>query len=258
MAVDVVVVNYRTPDLLADFIDSYERSAFEGCTLTVVDVTPVSESETALVMERDSVDSYIYLPDNCGYGRACNLGAEYGVNNAILLANSDTLLTPQLAECHVALLAHDDWGILGPRQVNEQNVLTAAGIFGDNRDPRHRGWREHDFGQYADVRDDAVTVSGSLYMIKRAVWDQLTTCLLFQEIAPDEPGAFLPTRHYYDETWCSYHARAHGWKCVYYGPAKMTHLWHASSPKGGAVDQQMPVAQRKFREACAHHGIECD
>ena len=40
MGVDVVVVNYKTPELLYDFVRSYEENWFPGCNLIVVDVQP--------------------------------------------------------------------------------------------------------------------------------------------------------------------------------------------------------------------------
>lgn len=255
MAVDVVVVNYRTPHLLRDFCASYEQHAFPGCTLTIVDVDPRTEATSYL---HDTFhEAVLPLGENHGYAYACNRGAHRGRNDVILLANSDTLLSDGLHECHAALMAHDDWGILGPRQVDASNRITAGGIFGTSEKPAPRGWLRPDTGQYADVRDDAVTIPGSLFFIKRSVWNLLTRCDLFQQVNPGALGAFLETKLYYEETFCAYHARAHGYRCVYYGPVQMVHLYHQSigSDPDGWGENQFQLSQKLFYDACQVHDI---
>ena len=252
MALDVVVVNYRTPDLWRDFISSYERERWQGCTLTVVDVDPVGPLFTL----PEVVDQQIVIDSNCGYGRACNEGAAVGTNEAILLANPDTLLRG-VQECFDVLMEHEAWGVLGPRQVDEEGLITAGGVAGHPCSPVQRSWREPDRGQCTDVVS-VVTVSGALYFIKRNLWQALTNCPTFQSVQPGAKGAFLETTHYYEETWCSYHARHHGYECVFYGAVTMTHHWHRASPHGGWADQQFGISQARFREACSAHSIECD
>lgn len=234
MALDVVVVNYNTDDLLDGFVQSFNANCWPGCTLEIIHTTH----------------------DNIGYARACNKGAAKGTNDAILLANADTLLTGGLRACYEALMSREDWGILGPRQVNERHQITAGGIFGTEYSIGQRGWNEVDNGQYSDIREDAKSVSGSLYFIKRKVWQELTDCQYMQEAYPGIEGAFIPTKHYFEETNCSYHARAHGYKVVYYGPVQMIHYWHKASPHGGWADQQVETSKRMMREFLDSHGIE--
>jgi GT2 family glycosyltransferase len=256
MAVDVVVTNHKTPDLLADFCRSYEAHQFGECTLTVVDVTLDSPYPSQIAQNFGA--DFISFPDNVGYGTACNAGAEKRVNDVILLANADTVLSAGLKECYEELIAHEDWGVLGPRQVDEHNRITAAGIFGTETSLGLRGWLEVDVGRYTDVREDAKSVSGSLYFIKRSIWQELTDCEFFQNSFPGARGAFLPTSHYYDETGCSYHVRAHGYKVVYYGRVKMLHLWHRASEHGGWADRQMEASRTLMRDFLHSHSIVCE
>jgi GT2 family glycosyltransferase len=257
MACDVVVVNYKTPDLLDDFCASYESHKFEGCTLTVVDVTLDSPYPGQTAERYDA--EFISFADNVGYGRACNEGAAGGVNDVILLANADTRLSAGFRDCYDALAGIDHWGVLGPRQVDADGLITAGGIMGPDRSPSQRGWQHSgNSPELKTVRDDVISVSGALYFIKRKVWGELTTCELFQDMQPDSVGAFLETQHYFEEMWCSLHARAHGYKCVYYGPVVMTHLWHKASPHGGFADQHFARSQEMHRRMCAHHGIESE
>lgn len=252
---DVVVVDYHTPDLLREFIDSYDRFAPPGATLTIVMVDYGREDEQSTGSVRT-----IWIADNCGYAHACNVGAEGGTNDVVLLANADTLLTEGLTECCEALMAHEDWGVLGPRQVDENGRITCGGIFGTDESISQRGWQEFDHGQYSSVRDDAKSVSGSLYFVKRKVWQELTDCPVMQEFQPDSQGAFIHTPHYYEETCCSYHARAHGYKIVFYGPVQMIHYWHKAHQIGSWADQPTTVegSKQMMREFCALHSIQCE
>lgn len=80
-------------------------------------------------------------------------------------------------------------------------------------------------------------------------------CELMQLAAPDTEGAFLPTRHYFEETYCSEHARAHGWDVMYAGTVNMIHEWHRSSPQGSLGQDIWDESEAMFLRALAMHGI---
>lgn len=257
MAIDIVVVNYHTPNDLELFLDSLNRHPPKcPATLTVIDV----EVEP-LVQEfawAGGAGAAIGVANNIGYARACNYGASRGTHDIIALFNADVAVTAGAIDaCHDELANNDNWGVLGPRQIDHNRRIRHAGIFGTHTNPSHRGWHEPDRGQHADVRS-AVTVSGSAYFVKRRVWNELTRCPLYRDIAPDAQGALLPTHHYYEETWCSYHAWAHGYSVIYLGTTTIIHKWHQASPVGGWAEQQMPASRDYFRSACDHHGIPRD
>lgn len=254
---DLVVVNYHTPDDLRFFMQSLrEHPPSAPWNVTVVDVDVVASEEC--YPWGDGEGATLGVSGNIGYARACNLAAARGTDEIIALFNADVEITPgSLDACADALAAHHDWAILGPCQVDTRNRFRHAGIFGTPACPKHRGWNEVNRGQYGDVRK-AVTVSGSAFFVKRKVWSELTDCPSFQEVAPEAEGAFLPTPHYYEETWAAYHARAHGHQVVYFGAATMIHKWHRASRVGGWADRQMPVSRAMFRKACDRHGIVHD
>ena len=261
MAVDVVVVNYKTPDLLRDFVESYEKysgavNTGAGCHLYIIDIQP--DDPDGWLPGLYPNYTYVATEENLGYARGCNLGASLGENDVILLANADTALSEGFQECYEELISHEDWGVLGPRQVDTHNRITAGGIFGTETSIGQRGWQETDWGQYSDVREDAMSASGSLYFIKRALWDELTTCEFMQAAYPGIEGAFIPTPHYYEETCCSYHARNHGYKIVFYGPVQMIHHWHAASEHGGWADQQVQTSKTMMRQFLGSHSIVCE
>lgn len=257
MALDIIVVNYHTPNDLRRFLASLDRHP-PSCeaSLTVVDVDV--DATTTSIPWPGGTGAHLGVVGNIGYARSCNFGASRRSHNVIALFNADVELTAgALDACHNALIENDDWAILGPRQVDQRKRIRHAGIFGTHTKPAHRGWQETDRGQYTDIQD-AVTVSGSAYFIKRSVWNELTECPLYRAIAPDAQGAFLPTAHYYEETWCSYHAWAHGHRVIYFGSTTIIHKWHQASPVGGWAERQLPLSREYFRSACDLHAIPRD
>jgi GT2 family glycosyltransferase len=258
---DLVVVNYRTPGDLADFLASVVDAAIGvDFGLTVANVDPADGDRRVVKDWTRKLDlGYVEFKDNVGYATAINRGVARGEREVVVALNADVRIrTGVIDACHQALMGNDDWGVLGPRQVDSEGRFTHAGIFGTRSAPRHRGWKERDDGRlYRDVMD-AVTVSGSAYFAKRAVWDELAACPTYKEVAPNAEGAFLPTQHYYEETWASYHAASHGYRVMYYGFETLVHEWHRASTIGGHADQQMTASRERFRRACDVHGIEHD
>lgn len=260
--IDSVVVNYKTAADLAAFLHSYAEHPPEQGTLWVANVCPTTadlEVVRRAQAEGLKLEHRVYEA-NVGYARASNeLGAQ-GSSDVVAVFNADVILKAQaLDTCAGMLMSQPRWGVLGPRQVDDHNRLTAGGIFGTSEQPQMRGWREHDTGQYNDIRDDAVTVSGAAMFIRRSVWNHLTNCETYREIAPDALGPLLPTQHYYEETFCCYHARHHEYRCVYLGTVGIVHRWHTSHPQGSEVDRVvMPSSRAYFRAACDRHSIGHD
>lgn len=262
--VDVIVINYRTPGDMQRFIDSYEHWGWDSGVEThlwLVNVDPTKDDTRVVrgalrhLHDANGLEHY----SNVGFAAAVNDAAARGNRETIAIFNADVELTPgALANCSQALQTNPDWGVLGPCQVDAiGGRITHAGIFGTPDAPQHRGWQKQiTESLYDDVRE-AITVSGAAYFVKRSVWDELTACPIYQATNPAE-GAFLSTAHYYEETWCSYHAQAHGHKVMYYGPVTVIHKWHQASEVGGAADQLMPVSRALFRNACDAHGIQHD
>lgn len=266
--IDIIVTNYHTEDDLQRFLESFARHGpKDGYSLTVIDVD-VEPYERHIPPGRQAAflgGRRFGVAGNIGYARACNLGAALTNGDVVAFFNADTFLIEDrsIEECAGALLANARWGVLGPRQISSAGKFTHAGIFGTHQAPRIRGWQEFATNtpqgpKYTNV-EQAISVAGSVYFVKRECWDTLAECPVYRLVAPDAEGAFLPTPHYYEETWCSYHAWHHGWMVMYYGRETFGHEWHKASPVGGKADTvHMKESRRLFREACDHHGIPHD
>jgi GT2 family glycosyltransferase len=260
--IDLCVVNYNTKDLLARFLDSLHSDFSENIwNLYVCDNGSSDGSKQWLIENKSNYSiNEIHFNNNIGYSSACNHLASRGSADIICLLNADVWMkTEDIKKIQSIFYGNDQIHILGPKQRDEDGFITHAGIVGTNTSPRHRGWREHDPGDklYRD-RIDCVTVSGSAYFIRRNVWLSMTYNPKYQNMVPGAIGAFLPTPHYYEETWCSYYARSLGYNVIYDGSVSIGHSWHKSSPVGGEADQKFKISQKIFREACDYMGIDRD
>lgn len=265
MKFHAVVVNYHTPLDLKRFCDTFmEQIPYRVADwqLTIVNVDPMtSDKDIAEEYVSARVNHKIH-DTNVGYATACNLAVLGSDADYFVFFNADVWFRDDAIDKTILAMQENGWAIAGPRQVDSNRKLTHAGIVGTHAAPKHRAWHHTDKGDnYTDVIE-AVTVSGAAYFINADVWHELTACELYRQFVVqrgmDAVGAFLPTKHYYEETWCSYHAAAHGHKVMYYGPATVVHEWHKASPVGGPADKQMSVSQEMFRGACDLHGIPRD
>jgi glycosyltransferase involved in cell wall biosynthesis len=266
--IDLCVINYNTRALLERLLDTLHS-----------DIDTVPKSWELHIADNGSSDDTVdwlvqnganykitnaVSNENIGYSAACNQLALNSSSDIIALLNADVWFTSNDI-FHINKIFEDnpDIHILGPKQRDENGFITHAGIVGSNVKPAHRGWRQHDPDDllYRD-RIDCVTISGSAYFIRREVWNSMTNNPQYRELYPDAIGAFLPTPHYYEETWCSYFARHLGYRLVYDGSVSIGHSWHASSPKPGQgyseADSKFPISREIFRKACDYIGIERD
>ena len=237
--IDLCVINYNTRPLLERFLNvlhSDVDSVNRAWNLRIADNDSGDDSVEWLMSNYSSYFiSDVYLNPNIGYSAACNQLASFGSSDVIALLNADTWMTSKdISDIDLIFQNNPDIHILGPKQRDENGFITHAGIVGTNVQPKHRGWREYDPNDvlFKD-RIECVTVSGSAYFVRRSVWNAMTNNPKYRELYPDAVGAFLPTPHYYEETWCSYFARHLGYNVVYDGSVSVGHSWHASSPKPG-------------------------
>lgn len=262
---DLVAVAYQAPVETARFLDSLGLVDVPF-TLTIIDNnSPNQTVREAINLYRHKVEFNhycvgflpIYNAENVGYAKAINHGVALGTAPIVAALNCDTQFLRKSASEIVSFFnepANERVGIIGPRTVSSENRLTHAGIVRNEalKQDLHRGWLHPSDGNNFRDTIEVPTVSGATYFARRTMWNELTNCPIYQEIAPSAKGAFLPTQHFYEETWCSYHARAHDWSIKYCGRIDMIHEWHKSSVIGS---QDMEEPRKYFEEACKAHGI---
>ena len=265
---DLCIVNYNTRPLLQRLLDNLHNGLTDENKLWKLYIADNESTDDTINWFRENDQKYkidrIFYNKNIGYSAACNQLASKGSSDIIGLLNADVWLTNEDVTKICKIFNYEkDIHILGPKQRDEYGLIRHAGIVGTNTKPTHRGWMEPDPSDslYRD-RIPCITVSGSAYFIRRSVWNALMNNSQYRELYPDAKGAFLPTPHYYEETWCSYFARHLGYNVVYDGSVSIGHSWHASSPKPGEgyshADAQFKISQSIFRKACDYIGIERD
>jgi cellulose synthase/poly-beta-1,6-N-acetylglucosamine synthase-like glycosyltransferase len=262
MPTDVVVCNYRTPKDLSNFGKSLIDQPGLGDIVIVNNAPNEQDRLTAKKIAQECGGTVVNNKANLGYSRSLNAVAADLTNNVLALFNADVVTSPgSILEMEDFIESHPKVGIAGPKQTDQNDKIVHGGIIGTNKIPRHRGWQRYDRGQYNDTIIGTVTVSGSAFFVRRTCWEELTDCETYQESCEvltggRALGALLPTRHYYEETYCCVHADHHGWKNAYVGRIKMTHLWHRASPHGSAgADRHIGASRETYRAACDYHGI---
>lgn len=272
--IDLCVVNYNTPKQTHRLLSTLGHDDNGIWNTYLADNKSSDDSFDALLGVCQSFPiTKIVQNDNIGYAAACNQLASFGSGDIIGLLNSDVWLsTSDVLSIQKSFDNNPNVHILGPKQRDERGAITHAGIGGTNVRPLHRGWHKPD-PMDVEFRDmlQMVTVSGSAYFIRRSVWEALTSDEEYQELvntivlngwipkSRTEPlGAFLPTKHYYEETFCSYFARHRGYNVYYDGRISIGHSWHAAHEKGSDADKHWSESQFLFRYACDTLGIEHD
>jgi glycosyltransferase involved in cell wall biosynthesis len=279
LKIDLCIVSYNAKDKLQRLIESiYELNDNLLFDVYIADNSSTDGSATLLKELQGDYGYKLFLNPNVGYSAACNQLAAAGNNEIIALLNADVWFGEGSLEGMInSFNTHPEAAVIGPKQRDERGHITHAGIIGTNDAPAHRGWHKPDPND-SQFRDfiECVTVSGSAYFVRRSVWNEIINnkdyMMLYDRFAEqsadrlrilprywtDNPGGFLSTPHYYEETFCSYFVRHLGYKVCYDGSVSIGHSWHGSHEQGSAMDKMFRVSQSMFREACDHFGIQRD
>lgn len=260
---DLVAVAYEAPEETAAFLRSLAHLDVPYRLLVIENYSPGMATLDAIRKNIPDDAHIITNTENVGYARAVNQGMSFWAHPApyaaILNCDVQFIEGEKIQQIIDAFETFPDIGVIGPRTRTSNGKLTHAGIVTTDAEPRnhHRGWMEPDLGQYKDALE-VNTVSGATYFVRTKMWLELTECADYQRAAKaacevEATGAFLPTKHFFEETFCSYHARQHGWRVVYMGSVAMIHEWHRSSKPGS---QSFLVPQAQFARACIMCGID--
>lgn len=259
--IDLCVINYNTKDKLERLVSSLTAEGYKDCLFNLL-IADNGSTDGSVDWLKESPPGFArtMLNENVGYSAACNQLAYHGSGDIIGLLNADVWFNEDdILAIQKSFDDNPSQAIMGPKQRDEAGYITHAGIFGPNTAPKHRGWKQYDpEDKLFRDRQQACTVSGSAYFVRRSVWEEMTNHSDYQKVAPGATGAFLPTPHYYEETWCSYFARHLGYEVWYDGTISIGHSWHASSKIGGHADGYFKMSQKIFRQACDTLGIERD
>lgn len=275
---DLCIVSYNVKDKMDRLLRSISKPELERVNIHIVDNNSSDGSYDFLRSVQDEYGFSLRRNPNIGYSAACNYMASLTDSALIGLLNSDIWFVDGAIDKIIESFdLHPEAAVIGPKQRDERGNITHAGIVGTNRAPKHRGWHEPDLAD-TEFRDfiECVTISGSAYFVRRSAWEDLaknkTYLALYNKFAEltasilrtdpkywtDNPGAFLSTPFYYEETAASYLLRALGYKICYDGSISIGHSWHSSHDRGSEMDKMFRLSQSMFREVCDVFNVERD
>ena len=125
-AVDVVIVSYRSRELLRTCLESVRRHAPRGATVTVVD-NASGDGTGPMISEQFTEVTLIQSHRNLGFAAANNIAISRGQARYVLVLNPDTRLTDGALAGLIALMdARPEIGICGCRLLREDGRLDHA------------------------------------------------------------------------------------------------------------------------------------
>jgi len=231
--VSIVIVNWKTPQLLAGCLDSIladsRQHEFE---IWVVDNASGDHSVEMLQRSYGQV-RVIANQSNVGFSRACNQVIPQTNGAYVLLLNPDTVVGKDgVSTLADYLEAHPDCGAVGPKVLNPDGSLQlacrrsfpspAASFYRltylSKLFPRHPEFAKYNL-TYSDpdVLLEVDALSGSCMMVRKEVIDKIG--LLDEDI-------FMFGE---DIDWC-WRVKEAGWKVVYL-PQAVVHHYHGASSR---------------------------
>ena len=115
MDVSIIIVNYKTPDLVVDCVKSIKEKTV-GLTYEVIVVDNASGDQSVPLMQSTLKDEIILIESeiNLGFGKANNLGVKHASGKYVFLLNSDTLLINNAIKTLFDYLeSHENVGVAG-------------------------------------------------------------------------------------------------------------------------------------------------
>lgn len=91
--VSIIIVNYRSPDLVIDCVYSiYDKT--KGINFEIIVVDNASGDDSISILTNKLGEKIVLIPSdtNLGFGKANNLGAEFAQGEYLFLLNPDTIL----------------------------------------------------------------------------------------------------------------------------------------------------------------------
>lgn len=231
MDLSVVIVNYQTFELTRNTINSiFEYSYPFSYEILVVDNASSDDSLSKLQDYFKDKVTFIASKENNGFAAGNNQALRIAKGRYVLLLNSDTIVWENtLEDIYNYMEKHTDVGASGCRVLLENGDLDKAC---KRSFPNVKNSFFRLFHIPTNSKDDNYNLDGlpddEIYEI-----DCLTGAFMFMRAeALNEAGLLDETFFMYGEDIdLCYRIKKAGWKIIYYGESKITHLKGASSKK---------------------------
>ncbi|ACB54072.1 glycosyl transferase, family 2 [Crocosphaera subtropica ATCC 51142] len=244
MDLAIVIINYRTPHLVIDCLQSLQPQ-IDSSRHRVLLVDNNSGDDSVPILEQAIEDyhwkSWVNLipsPVNGGFSAGNNMGMKAVTAKAYLLLNSDTIVRPgAIASLENALNKHPEAGLISPR------------LEWPDETPQISCFRYHSpLSQFIDgAATGLITKLLNAYNVPISVrdtpfepqWTSFACVLIRQEVIKEigfmDEGYFM----YFDDIDYCRRARNAGWTVLHWPDARVVHL------RGGSGSVKSEVAARK-------------
>ncbi|PZR30021.1 MAG: glycosyltransferase family 2 protein [Citrobacter freundii] len=124
----IIIVNYKTPQLLLDCLQTIYAADTDGCEVIIVDNDSQDNSRETVTSEYPMVN-WIQMSYNSGFARANNAGIRQAKGEVVLLLNSDTLNEDNaIATCYRRLIS-SSYPAAGVQLLNRDRSPQISGNF---------------------------------------------------------------------------------------------------------------------------------
>jgi GT2 family glycosyltransferase len=222
--VSIVTLNYNTPEITREFLESVNQSDYRPFEVILVDNGSSLKMDKEVLEKTYSWLNILYSPKNLGFTGGNNLGIKASKGDYVLVINNDTVLGPNLLESllkpfqnlsHIGVVCPKILFFDPPQHIQYAGYTPINRITGRNIT---LGTGEVDRGQY-DTPKYTDGAHGAAMMVSREVIEKI--------------GAFYePFFLYYEEMdWSSRILRG-GYK-IYFEPS--VHVFHKESSSTGKL-----------------------
>lgn len=250
--VSIIIVNYRTADLVIECIHSvFTQSSGVSFEIIVVDNASGDDSTARIKETFGERIKVICSPQNLGFGKGNNLGAEYATGRYLFLLNPDTYLLSNAVKVLADYMdAHPEVGVAGgnlffpdktpapsfsrsfdePEDEEKQSAWRT--IIGKKlRDKLRAAWKKDSFSQTFNDSQETIPVGyifGADMMIRHDI---------FCKLGGFDPDFFM----YAEEEELSWRISREGYRIMNVPQAQIVHL------EGASTVTDEGFSERQFR-----------
>ncbi|KMQ71128.1 glycosyltransferase family 2 protein [Chryseobacterium koreense] len=227
MEVSIIIVNYKTPQLAKNCIDSIKKYT-SGIDYEIILVDNNSGDGSEEILRKIEEINYLQSPENVGFGRANNLGLKSAAGEWILFLNSDTLLLENSVKKMLDFFKQNEdklaIGSLGVTLINHNNemihsagdlptVVNLLSSYVQNffRKDFHRRKNGKEVSKYRSEIAEVGYVTGADLMVRKEV---------FESIENFDPDFFM----YYEDALVGQRLRQIGKKNYICNCSQIVHL----------------------------------
>ena len=233
MQVSVIIVNYNTKKLTSECIDSvFEKTRDVDFEVILVDNASTDGSAEHFALDKRI--TFIASPENIGFGRANNRGAEAGKGEYLLFLNPDTLLMNDAISKMAEVMEGD-----------EKIGICGGNLYDGYGEPTHSyGYITQTFSGYFKNIFFPVTLFPGMYEEHnksdrvKSVGYITGADLMIRHSVFDHVGGFCKEMFmYYEDVDLNYKVKKAGYKVMSVPEARIIHLVGKSMEGGDEADK---------------------